>query len=149
MPLKIVVLRGILFLLFAAAGLAMARLAVLAWRRRLDWKREGVVVEGEIVGFEETSSTDPSDVRKLFAPIVEFRIGGGEERRFTSGTALRPNPYHEGQKIAVRYMRSDPSDADLDGNTGGLLSIAALLTFAIVFLGASLLPIFLPAPTPR
>ncbi len=32
---------------------------------------------------------------------------------------------------------------------GGLLSIAARLTFEIVFLGASLLPIFMPAPTPR
>jgi hypothetical protein len=149
MPLKIIVGRAILFLLFAGAGLWTGRLAVLAWRRRLAWKREGVAAEGEIVGFDERSSTDPSDVRKLYAPIVEFRIGADAPRRFTSSTALRPNPYREGQKVAVRYMRSDPADADLDGNTGGLLTLAVLLTFTVVFLGVSLLPIFMPAPTPR
>ena len=149
MPLKIVVMRAILFLLFAGAGLWMTRLAVLAIKRRLEWKRDGVSVEGEIVGFEERASTDASDQRPLFAPVVAFRIAGGEARRFTSATSVRPNPYVVGQKLAVRYMGTDPSDVDLEEVTRGLLPILALMTLAIVFLGVSLLPIFMPAPTVR
>ncbi|MEO8189860.1 MAG: DUF3592 domain-containing protein [Acidobacteriota bacterium] len=149
MPLKIVVMRGILFLLFAGAGLAMARLAVIAIRRRLEWKRDGVAVEGEIVAFEERASTDASDRRPLFAPVVTFRIAGGEMRRFKSGRSVRPNPWVVGQKVPVRYMRSDPADVELEEVTRGLLPILALLAFAIVFLGVSLLPILMPAPTSR
>ncbi len=92
MPLKIVVLRGILFLLFAAAGLWMTTLALLAVQRRVEWKRDGVSVEGEVVGFEERASTDASDVRPLFAPIIAFRVAGGDARRFMSAVAVRPNP---------------------------------------------------------
>ena len=103
----------------------------------------------QVVGFEERASTDTSDQRPRFAPIVAFRVAGGDARRFTSATAVRPNPWVLGQKVPVRYMGTDPNDVDLEEVTRGLLPILALMTLAIVFLGVSLLPIFMPAPTPR
>lgn len=148
-PLTNIVLRIFLGLAFAGAGLWCARTAVLAWRRREEWKRGGVVVSGEVVGFEERSSSDASDVRPLFAPIVTFRTADGHAGRFTSSEALRPNPYTVGQQLPVRYMASNPSDADLDSAAGSLLPLVALVTFAVVFLAVSLLPIFMPMPVRR
>ena len=149
MTTKVLVGRILFGLAFAAAGLWMARLSVFAFGRRKRWKEEGIVAEGRIVGFEERSDTDASDRRKLFAPIVEFRTVEGAPIRFTSSTANRPNPYTEGQTIAVRYMRLSPQDADLDRETGSLLIPLATAFMAIVFLGVALLPILLPPPAPR
>jgi hypothetical protein len=148
-PLTNIVLRILFGLAFAAAGLWCARMAVLAWRRREEWKSGGVVVSGEVVGFEERSSNDASDRRPLFAPIVTFKSAQGHPGRFTSSQAVRPNPYTVGQKVPVRYMSSNPSDADLDAATGSLLTFGALVTFAVVFLAISLLPIFMPMPARR
>ena len=69
-PLTNVILRILFGLAFAAAGLWCARMAVMAWNRRSAWRREGVVVDGEIVGFEEVASNDPKDRRPTFAPVV-------------------------------------------------------------------------------
>ena len=148
-PLTNVLLRILFGLAFAGAGLWCARMSVLAWRRRQDWKRAGVVVTGEVVSFEERSSTNASDRRPLFAPVVTFRTADGHPGRFTSSQALRPNPYTIGQQVPVRYMSSNPSDADLDSATGSLLTFGALVTFAVVFLAVSLLPVFLPMPARR
>lgn len=148
-PLTNIVLRVLFGLAFAGAGLWCARMSVVAWRRRQDWKRGGVVVTGEVIGFEERSDTNASDRRPLFAPIVTFRSAEGYAGRFTSSQAVRPNPYTVGQKVAVRYMRSSPADADLDSATGSLLTFGALVTFAVVFLAVSLLPVFMPMPARR
>jgi Protein of unknown function (DUF3592) len=148
-PLTNILLRILFGLAFASAGLWCARSAVLAWRRRQDWKRGGVIVTGEVVGFEEKSSTDASDRRPLFAPIVTFRTAEGHAGRFTSSEAVRPNPYQIGQQVPVRYMVSNPSDADLDSATESLLAFGALVTFAVVFLAVSLLPILMPMPARR
>ncbi|HEY6051657.1 MAG TPA: DUF3592 domain-containing protein, partial [Thermoanaerobaculia bacterium] len=142
-------LRILFGLLFAGAALWCARTAVLAWRRREDWKRGGIVVSGEVVGFEERNSNDASDRRPLFAPIVTFKTAEGRPGRFTSSQAVRPNPYTIGQSLPVRYIASNPSDADLDSVSGSLLTFGALVTFAIVFLAVALLPIFLPMPVRR
>lgn len=147
--MKILLGRIFFGLAFAAAGLWMARMSLFAFRRLREWKSEGVVVEGEIVDFEEQADTDPSERRKLFAPVVTFRTVEGAPIRFTSSVARRPNPYVVGQKIAVRYMHLTPAEADLDSATASLLPVVATAVMAIVFLGISLLPVFLSPPAPR
>lgn len=149
MTTKVLIGRILFGLAFAAAGLWMARVSLFAFARLRRWKEEGVVAEGQIVGFEERSDTNPSDRRKLFAPIVEFRTAEGAPFRFTSSVANRPNPYTVGQKIAVRYLRLTPAEADLDSASSSLLLPLASAVMAIVFLGVALLPILLPAPAPR
>jgi len=146
MSWKVVLGRVIFGLLFGAASLWTARLSILAIQRRSEWIRDGLVVEGEIVGFEERADTDPSERRPLYAPVVSFERAGGQTSRFTSSRAVRPNPYSVGQKIPVRYLKSRPLEADLDSVTGSLLAIVVLLTFTIVCLGVAILPIVLPAP---
>jgi hypothetical protein len=146
---KIVLGRAFFGLAFAAAGLWVARVSVLAFQARRRWRSEGVVVDGRIVAFEERADTDPSDRRKLFAPVVDFKTMEGAPFRFVSSRAERPNPYTVGQTVPVRYMRLEPAKADLDAATGSLLVPLATAVMAIVFLGVALLPLLLPAPTPR
>jgi hypothetical protein len=146
-PLTNRVLRGVLSLLFGGAGLWMIREAVRAAERRARWEREGVVVEGEIIRFKEEASTDPSDQRPLYAPVVTFRHADGKMREFTSATSNRPNPYTVGQRIAVRYIGGGlPGEAELDSAARSVLSVVVLITLAVVFLGCALLPILMPMP---
>jgi hypothetical protein len=146
---KVLIGRILFGLAFAAAGLWVARVSVIAFLARRRWREEGVVVDGEIVGFEERADTDIRDRRPLFAPIVSFKTAEGVPIRFVSARAERPNPYTVGQKVPVRYKRLTPAEADLDAVTSGLFVVVATAVMAIVFLGISLLPIFLPPPTPR
>ena len=146
-PVTNVILRGILALLFGGAGLWMVREAVFMTRRRSRWKREGALVEGEIVGFEQQSSTNPSDLRPYFSPVVTYLHRDGKVRRFTSGTSRRPNPWTAGQKVAVRYIGAGgPGDAEIDAEAASLTPVLALWTLAVVFLGCALLPIVMPMP---
>ena len=147
---KIIVGRAILGLLFAGAGVWMLRVAYLAMRRRLEWKEGGVVVDGEVVGFEEVRQiSNRINQRALIAPVLKFTASDGLERRFTSGQAFYPNPYTVGQKLAVRYMRLLPADAEVDSASTGWFAVIAATLMGIVFLGVSLLPVFLPMPKPR
>lgn len=146
-PVANVALRGVVTLLFGAAGLWMARGAILASRRRSQWKRDGSLAEGEIVDFQKESSTDPSDTRPLFAPIVTYRHRDSQTRRFTSGTSRRQNPWVVGQKVTVRFLGAGlQGDAEIDSETASLMPVIALWTFAVVFVGCALLPIFMPMP---
>jgi len=144
--LKILLGRILFGLAFAAAGLWMARVCLLAIRVRRAWQEEGVVVDGEIVGFEEKADTDITERRKLFAPIVTFRTAEGAPMRFTSSVSNRPNPYTVGQTIAVRYKRLTPAVADLDSAATSLMAVIVTGVMAIVFLGVSILPIILKPP---
>jgi hypothetical protein len=144
--LKILLGRIFFGLAFAVAGLWVARVCLLAIRARRAWQEEGVVVDGEIVGFEERADTDVTERRKLFAPIVAFRTAEGAPMRFTSSVASRPNPYTIGQTIAVRYKRLTPAVADLDSAATSLMVVIVTGVMAIVFLGISILPIILKPP---
>jgi hypothetical protein len=147
---KIIIGRAIFGFLFAAAGLWMLRVAFLAMRKRLEWKEGGVVVEGEVTGFEEVRSiSNQVNQRTLYAPIVKFEDAGGTPRHFTSGQASYPNPYTVGQKISVRYMRLLPAQAEVDSASTGWFTVVAGVVMGLVFLGVSLLPVFLPMPKPR
>ena len=148
-PLTNVILRILFGLAFAAAGLWCARMAVMAWNRRSAWRREGVVVDGEIVGFEEVASNDPKDRRPTFAPVVTFQTAEGHPGRFTSARSNRPNPYTVGQPVAVRYKALLPSEAELDSVTGSLFVFFALATMAVAFLAVAVVPAVMPMPVPR
>jgi uncharacterized protein YbjT (DUF2867 family) len=76
-----------------AAFLAWATRKAIA-RRRL-WLDDGVLVEGEIVGFKEKPRASTKAGRVPVAPVVSYRTTGpdSEPSRFTSADASIPNPY--------------------------------------------------------
>ena len=147
-PLTNVLLRILLGLAFGAAGLWCARLSILAWRRREEWKRGGVVVSGEIVGFEERSSNDAADQRKLFAPIVTFKTAEGHPGRFTS--SADPSGRIRTRRAAgcpsVTRPRTPPTRTSTPRRKVSSARRARHLRGRLP--RRSLLPIFMPMPCP-
>ena len=126
---------------FVAAFLAWATRKAIA-RRRL-WLDDGVLVEGEVVGFKEKPRASTKAGRVPFAPIVSYRTTGpdSEPRRFTSTDASIPNPYVVGQRVSVRYRVKDPRSAELDAVARSWRFILAVGTLALACLVVALIPI--------
>ena len=133
-------------LAFAIAGLYVLRAAIAVWRNNRRWKTEGVVVEGEIIAFKSESFSGDVARNSFEMPIVKFKIDNGAVMRFTSAHGERPNPYTIGQKIAVRYLPSDPNVAELDAVAGSWFTFIVLVFAGIVALGVATLPIILKPP---
>lgn len=136
-------------LIWGLWGLYMLAKLRLAWILRQDWLRDGVDVEGEVVDFETRNSTTKSGTRTLWAPVVKFQAQDGGGERFTSAASYAPNPFLVGQRVAVRYRRDDPTNAELASVTRSWFTIIALLVAAVVSLTVASLPILLAPPPGR
>jgi hypothetical protein len=137
-------------LLFGAVGLYLLMAAVRLIKVRRAWSEGGVVTEGEIIDFVSVTPTGSSAARrKLFAPIVTFSTESGVAMRFTSGMSQNPNPYTVGQRVTVRYLRDEPTTADLDSVTRGWMAFVVIVIFVVVTLTVASLPWILPPPAPR
>ncbi len=135
-------------LAFAIAGFYMLRAAAAVWRNNRRWKTEGVVTEGEIVAFKSESFSGDVARKSFEMPIVKFKIDG-TTFRFESARGERPNPYTVGQKVAVRYLRSDPNIAELDSVAGSWFMFGVIVFAGLVALGVATLPIILAPPQHR
>lgn len=133
-------------LLFGATGLYIAKNARDVFVARRNILENGVVTEGEIVDFEVSKSVNQRFQNEYFAPVVTFKAPWGETRRFTSGRALRPNPYVVGQKVPVRYLKDDVTMVDLDAATSSWLPFVVLVVMASVALLVASLPFLLGPP---
>ena len=104
-------------------------------RRRL-WLDHGVLVEGEIVGFEERRPLRTTSGRVPVAPVVSYRTTASdpEVRRFASTQATFPNPFVLAQRVSVRYMANEPGSAELDAVARGWWAILMVGTLAAVCL---------------
>jgi Protein of unknown function (DUF3592) len=134
-------------LLFGAAGIYVLRLAVRVVLARREFDRSAVTTEGEIVAFKESRSSSQTDsLTTLVAPVVTFTPQGGSPIRFTSDTALHPNPYSIGQKVRVRYLPNDPAKADLEAVTSSWLALVVLVVLGVVSVTVATLPWLLSPP---
>jgi hypothetical protein len=136
-------------LAFGAMGLYLLRVAGLMFAAKRELRQRGVVVEGEIVGFEETSPSGDPAYRKVWAPIVKFRTAEGMPVQFTSAVSQRPNPYTKGQRLAVRYLPENPPGADLDSVSRSWATFLIVVFMMLVSLAVASLPWILPPPTPH
>ena len=112
-------------------------------RRRREWLRDGVVVEGEVVAIKERKSTSAKTPRPTFASVVSFRGDDGAPRRFTSSEWERPSRYEAGQRVMVRYLRDDAKAVDIDGVTRAVWPLLSLLLLATICVTVSILPFVL------
>jgi Protein of unknown function (DUF3592) len=112
-----------------AAGLFLVREGVRAFADRRRWIEDGVLVEGQVVGFEPRPQTEgPDEV----APIVSYRDNSGHAEQFTSAREEWPNVHTVGQNVPVRYLASDPKKVELD-------SVALARTFVVYAVPAVIL----------
>jgi hypothetical protein len=109
-------------------------------RRRL-WLDHGVLVDGEIVGFEEQRRLRTTAGRVPVAPVVSYRTTASdpEVRRFTSTEATFPNPFVLAQKVSVRYMANEAGSAELDTVARGWWAILMVGPLAAVCLVVALI----------
>jgi hypothetical protein len=135
--------RLVFMLVFASAGVFLSWATKKAMARRRAWLVDGVVVEGEVVGFKEYPRARRSSGRIPVAPVVTFREagGGGETRRFTSAEASWPNPFVVGQPVRVRYRPGDPRSVELEDVVRSWRLILAVGTLALACLLASVVPL--------
>jgi hypothetical protein len=137
------VARFLVALLMGGAGAFLAWATRKAMARRRVWLDDGVVVEGEIVGFKEQHRAGTKAGRVPVAPIVSYRATGpeAEVRRFTSAEASFPNTFVLAQRVRVRYLPHDPRSAELDAVARGWWPILALGTLSAACLVVALIPI--------
>jgi hypothetical protein len=129
--------------LFASAGAFLVWATRKAIQHRRLWLDDGLVVDGEVVGFVERYRIGTTSGRTPVAPTVSFRAPGsdGEIRRFTSREANYPNPFVLGQQVRVRYLARDPREVELDSVTRSWLFIVAIGVLALACLACALVPI--------
>ncbi len=129
--------------LFASAGAFLVWATRKAIQHRQLWLDDGLVVDGEVVGFEERYRPGTTTGRAPVAPTVSFRAQGsdGEIRRFTSRQANWPNPFVLGQQVRVRYLAGDPRTVELDSVARSWWFIVAIGVLALACLACALVPI--------
>lgn len=125
---------------FASVGAFLAWATWKAIQHRRLWLDDGLVVDGEVVGFEERYRVGTTSGRAPVAPTVSFRAQGsdGEIRRFTSSQASWPNPFVLGQQVRVRYLARDPHTVELDSVTRSWLFIVTIGVLALACLACAL-----------
>ena len=135
---------GVLFaLLFGGIAAFLGWTARKAVARRRLWLDQGILVDGEIVDFEEQYRIGTKSGRVPVAPVVSYRTtgSGSEVKRFTSAEATFPNPFVLAQRVSVRYMANDPRLAELDAVVRGWWSIVVVGALAAVCLVLALIPV--------
>jgi hypothetical protein len=140
--------RFLFALLFGGLAVFLGWATRKALARRRLWLDHGVLVDGEIVDFEEQFRVGTKAGRVPVAPVVSYRTTGPdpEVRRFTSAEATFPNPFVLAQRVSVRYMANEPGSAELDVVVRGWWSILMVGTLAAVCLVVALIPLIWSRP---
>lgn len=72
---------------------------------------KAVLGEGIVVELVQSQSSDST----TYAPIVHFTTEDGRKIEFVSSCSSNPPAYSIGQKVSVRYDRTHPEKAKIDG----------------------------------
>ena len=93
---------------------------------------------GQVIGLVPRQSCDTDDdgdrtCTTLYAPRVRFTTADGQQVVFVSDTASNPPEHEEGDRIDVRYRKSDPTDAVVDSVTGVWLGAIITGGLAVFF----------------
>jgi hypothetical protein len=98
---------------------------------------------GQVIGLVPRQSCDTDDdgdrtCTTVYAPRVRFTTADGQQVTFVSDTASNPPEHDEGDRIDVRYLSNDPTDAVVDSVTGvwlGAIITGGLTAFFAVMCG--------------
>jgi len=98
----IMLMINLLFLGFFGWGVYAA---VTAYRLETN----GAVTEGVVIGMDESTT----DGNTTYSPVIEFQVDG-QSYTFENNISSNPPQYKLGERVAVRYDKSDPSTAQID-----------------------------------
>jgi hypothetical protein len=123
----------------AAAPVVFATMVVIEIRRVRQFLRDGVKVEGEIIGEELHGIRSQAPY-----PVVQFRASDGSVRQFRSLISRRTRHFIHPERVTVRYFPDSPEKAELFSGFHPYKHLATVLvvlfmSIAFAFLG---LPMF-------
>lgn len=112
---------------FLLIGLGLLAGGGYAASRTVAFLGTAASVEGTVVELVESVSRDSDGHRsRTYRPTVEFQLGSGETRTFTSSMGSSPPAYDVGERVTVLYDPQDPGDARLQG-TFALWGVSLIL----------------------
>ena len=116
--------KKLLIILFATLGLGMTIVAYIWYSNTTEFLNRASLTQGTVVELQRVQSNNTT----TYKPVVSFRTETGAQIRFTSSFASNPSAYHQGEKVSVVYLESEPEKAKIS-------------TFYSLWAGASILAI--------
>jgi hypothetical protein len=110
------------FFLFIGAGMTVW--GIFNYSDRLDEMNSFEKTIGTVVKMREVPPTDNSG--ETYAPVIEYTDAGGRKFVYESKNSSDPPAYVVGEKVNIRYDKSDPEDVFIDtfwGKWSGTLTI--------------------------
>jgi hypothetical protein len=122
---------------FAVAGAVMLIIAVAAYTHTRSFLAQAARTEGTVIRLDPVRSSDGT----TYKPIVRFEHQG-RQIEFASSGSSNPPAFHEGERVSVAYLESDPYSAKIDTFfslyglaviLGGMGSVFFLVGAGIIF----------------
>ncbi|WP_420149063.1 DUF3592 domain-containing protein [Spirosoma sp.] len=107
---------NIFIAVFGFVGISMVIGSLITFQNTRTWIDRTDTVTGEVIDYESHASYDTEKNRTttFYHPTVHFRTHGGEDVTFTSSVGSSKRSHSIGGQIGVRYLPSDPGDAQVD-----------------------------------
>ncbi|HQU85994.1 MAG TPA: DUF3592 domain-containing protein [Pyrinomonadaceae bacterium] len=121
------------FLLFLGVSLFCFGCALAIYR--LNFMLKSLIAEGKVVDYEQ----HPTE-RNCYHPVIEYLTETNKKVVFKSSVSQNKKPYKIGEKISVRYLKSDPKKAEINKKwiIWFEVPICFLFAFILIWLGAFL-----------
>jgi hypothetical protein len=122
-------------------GLIFLAVLIYSSVKNIVFVRDSAVTTGTVISYESHQDSNPKNSGSrwitYYQPVINFTASNGQSTEFTSSDESRTKYYTIGDQVAVRYSKSNPSNATLDsfGSLWGLPITEAI--FAALFLLAA------------
>lgn len=123
--------------LFITVGIVFAFL--VPWLNARIARERTAVAQGRIVGFEEQERITGRSRRIYFYPRIAFRTEAGREVQHVSSIGSTSPPYAPGDAVTVRYEPWNPSNAEIEGSSRGLIVAFQVLGAVFFSIGVIML----------
>ncbi|MCU7845515.1 MAG: DUF3592 domain-containing protein [Candidatus Thiodiazotropha sp. (ex Monitilora ramsayi)] len=132
--------------LFTIVGGVLLVIAFINFQNTRVFLESAITAEGVVTGLDTavSSSGSTTNSSRTYAPIVNFRAGGGENITFISSIYRNPTGHSVGDKVGVLYLPDIPAEAriksmpDLWGSVFLLSALGIpffLIGFSIIIFG--------------
>lgn len=107
---------------FTVFGVVAIAVGMRAWLRNLRYRTRGVVVPGQVVGFERRVIRRRGRTRTLFEPVVTYQDPQGQWLQVKASWATSRPWQRPGDSVRVTYLPDTPQRFRLDGAPHGRLA---------------------------
>ncbi|GAB3704954.1 hypothetical protein GCM10027592_36870 [Spirosoma flavus] len=90
--------------------------SLITFQQTWTWIARSYTVTGEVIDYESQTKYDDEKNRTTtyYHPTVHFHTQAGQDVTFTSSVGSSKRSHSIGEQVGVRYLPSDPEDAQVD-----------------------------------